>query len=211
MKENALVFNGKAYLSSVRASQLTGYTTDYIGQLCRANRADCKLVGRTWYVEQTSLCGRKVQKRISENSPKGMTVEIKRKGTYTERQKYLVEELSRRSSYIPKNEEQIMFEFDDAPLYPLVSRELPRDLAPKIEMSISSAKESVVSKGIASPIQVHRSYNRSRFTMQGILLPISAVLLFAVATFGLEATYSYSDSDGLTRGVQVVSASEISL
>lgn len=207
MKENALVFNGKAYVSSVRASQLTGYTTDYIGQLCRANRADCRLVGRTWYVEQTSLCGRKVQKRISENSPRGMVVEIKRKGTYTERQKYLVEELSKRSSFIPKNEEQIMFEYDDAPLYPMVSKDLPQ----KTESLVSPVETVPVKREILSPIQVRHTPRSVRFTMQGILLPAAAVLLFAIATFGLEATYSYSDSEGLTRGVQVVSASEISL
>ncbi len=211
MKENALVFNGKAYVSSVRASQLTGYTTDYIGQLCRANRADCRLVGRTWYVEQTSLCGRKVQKRISENSPKGMTIEIRRKGTYTDRQKYLVEELSRRSSYIPKNEEQIVFEYDDAPLFPAVSKELPVESLKKVEPAKTYVEVPSVKRDILSPIQTRHISRRGKFAIQGILLPVSAVLLFAIATFGLEATYSYSDKDGLTRGVQVVSASEISL
>lgn len=207
MKENALIFNGKAYVSSVRASQLTGYTTDYIGQLCRASRADCKLVGRTWYVEQASLCGRKAQKRISEVSPRGIVREIQRKGTYTERQRYLVEELSKRSSYIPKNEEMILFEYDDAPLYPLVSK----DHYLKIEREVPVTLSKVVDEPIISPIQYPTRPLRVGFSMQGILLPVTAILLFAIATFGLEATYSYSDKEGLTRGVQVVSASEIYL
>ncbi len=31
------------------------YTSDYIGQLCRARKVDAQLVGRTWYVNRTSL------------------------------------------------------------------------------------------------------------------------------------------------------------
>ena len=31
------------------------YTTDYIGQLCRAGKVEAKLIGRTWYVHAPSL------------------------------------------------------------------------------------------------------------------------------------------------------------
>lgn len=31
------------------------YTSDYIGQLCRARKVDAQLVGRTWYVNRVSL------------------------------------------------------------------------------------------------------------------------------------------------------------
>lgn len=50
-----LVIAGKQYVSSKRASQMTGYTKDYIGQMCRAGKLDSKLVGRNWYVEPRSL------------------------------------------------------------------------------------------------------------------------------------------------------------
>ena len=47
--------NGKSYVkASVLARQL-GYTSDYIGQLCRGNKVDAKLVGRSWYVEKKSI------------------------------------------------------------------------------------------------------------------------------------------------------------
>ena len=48
-------FNGKKYLSSKKAAKLTGYTHDYIGQLCRAKKVDGKLVGRTRYVDIDAL------------------------------------------------------------------------------------------------------------------------------------------------------------
>ncbi|MBY0309568.1 hypothetical protein K2Q16_00245 [Patescibacteria group bacterium] len=46
----------------VKASVLAkrhNYTTDYIGQLCRARKVDAHLVGRTWYVFPASLDGHK--------------------------------------------------------------------------------------------------------------------------------------------------------
>jgi hypothetical protein len=47
-----LIFAGNKYISSKRASKLTGYTTDYIGQMCRGDKMDCRLVGRNWYINE---------------------------------------------------------------------------------------------------------------------------------------------------------------
>lgn len=54
-----LEFGGKIYISSKRAAQISGYAKDYIGQLCRADKLDCKLVGRTWYVREESIYSHK--------------------------------------------------------------------------------------------------------------------------------------------------------
>lgn len=45
-----LDLDGKRYMKVSSAARETGYTADYIGQLCRARKIDAKLVGRTWYV-----------------------------------------------------------------------------------------------------------------------------------------------------------------
>lgn len=50
-----LFFGTEKFISSKRASKLTGYTTDYVGQLCRAEKIKSKLVGRNWYVNEISL------------------------------------------------------------------------------------------------------------------------------------------------------------
>ncbi len=50
-----LTLEGKNYLSSKRAAQITGYAKDYVGQLCREGRIEARLVGRNWYVLETSL------------------------------------------------------------------------------------------------------------------------------------------------------------
>ncbi len=43
------------YITSSRAAQLSGYSQDYVGQLCRNSRIDCKRVSGEWQVSLTSL------------------------------------------------------------------------------------------------------------------------------------------------------------
>lgn len=50
-----LIFAGNKYISSKRASKITGYTTDYIGQMCRGEKLDCRLVGRNWYINEKDI------------------------------------------------------------------------------------------------------------------------------------------------------------
>ena len=50
-----LEFDGKTYVSSKRAAQITGYAKDYVGQLCREGRVQARLVGRNWYVLESSI------------------------------------------------------------------------------------------------------------------------------------------------------------
>ncbi len=51
----SLTLEGKEYISSKRAAKISGYTKDYIGQLCRANVLPAKMVGRSWYIEEGAL------------------------------------------------------------------------------------------------------------------------------------------------------------
>lgn len=50
-----LELQGKKYISSKRASELTGYAKDYIGQLARGNKVPATRVGRAWYVEEEAI------------------------------------------------------------------------------------------------------------------------------------------------------------
>jgi len=45
----------KQYTSSNRASRITGYSRDYIGQLIRSNRIPAHKVGSTWYIDSGAL------------------------------------------------------------------------------------------------------------------------------------------------------------
>ncbi len=50
-----LYFEEKKYISARRASEITGYNSDYIGQLCRGNKIDAKRVGRAWFIGEKSV------------------------------------------------------------------------------------------------------------------------------------------------------------
>jgi hypothetical protein len=52
---NELTIDGKIYISSKKAAEITGYAKDYIGQLCREGHVDARMVGRSWYVLETSI------------------------------------------------------------------------------------------------------------------------------------------------------------
>ncbi|MDR3571056.1 MAG: hypothetical protein P4L81_02565 [Candidatus Pacebacteria bacterium] len=46
---------GKPYISSKRAAELSGYAQDYIGQLARKTLIDARRIGGLWYVSMDSL------------------------------------------------------------------------------------------------------------------------------------------------------------
>ncbi len=48
-------FEGKKYISVKKASQLTSYSRDYIGQLCRGNKIISRRIDRGWYVSEESI------------------------------------------------------------------------------------------------------------------------------------------------------------
>ncbi len=50
-----LFFENKKYIPAKDASRLTGYSKDYIGQLCRGGKVLSKKIGATWYVGEESL------------------------------------------------------------------------------------------------------------------------------------------------------------
>jgi hypothetical protein len=50
-----ITLEGKKYLSSKKSAEFTGYSKDYVGQLCREGRVKARLVGRNWYVLESSI------------------------------------------------------------------------------------------------------------------------------------------------------------
>jgi hypothetical protein len=53
--KHILIFQGKKYISSKRASKVSDYSSDYIGQLCRSGKLDAKMFGHTWFITEESL------------------------------------------------------------------------------------------------------------------------------------------------------------
>lgn len=64
-----VILDGKEYIRSALAAKSLHYTTDYIGQLCRAKKIDARLVGRSWYVHLPSAEDHKSEKKKRKSQP----------------------------------------------------------------------------------------------------------------------------------------------
>lgn len=64
-----IVIDGVGYVSSKRASELSGYAQDYIGQLARGGYIDAKRVGGLWHVSIASLNGYEKNAAINRSRP----------------------------------------------------------------------------------------------------------------------------------------------
>lgn len=65
--KDTLILQNRILISAKRAVSISGYSPDYIGQLCRENKLDCKMVGRSWFVTEDSLL--KHRQLSSQESP----------------------------------------------------------------------------------------------------------------------------------------------
>ena len=63
MADEELYFSGKKFISLKRASEISGYVKDYIGQLCRADKIEARRVGRDWFVNFDNLVAYKNKKK----------------------------------------------------------------------------------------------------------------------------------------------------
>ncbi|MDB5239111.1 MAG: hypothetical protein JWO00_446, partial [Candidatus Parcubacteria bacterium] len=53
--KSSISVNGRQYISASRASEITKYSRDYIGQLCRAGKVPATMVVRSWFVDLDAL------------------------------------------------------------------------------------------------------------------------------------------------------------
>lgn len=146
------------------------YTSDYIGQLCRAKKVDAQLVGRSWYVNPNSLADHKSGRynKVESTKPKtkvskedeAVEVKIKRIDVSAPVTKNAI----RMSSRTPSQESNfakrvvwkpIKYESDEGALYPQMREEIPNaripvELAGSTEITISKATK--ITNLVAEPL-----------------------------------------------------------
>lgn len=66
---NELDINGKKYVKASVLAKNLGYTSDYVGQLCRAGKVEAAQVGRSWFVAADSLTSHR-KERVRSNHVK---------------------------------------------------------------------------------------------------------------------------------------------
>lgn len=151
---DTVVHDKKEYKKLAVLADEFGYTTDYIGQLCRAGKVEARLVGRAWYVLPESLKLHKKnryqetsEKRIQEenevipekNYEKRVDVEVQRTKKTTKIHRDF------HGNYQPVN---ISYESDQDALIPTVKKPDPKpasvvpDVAATIKVHQKAAKRN---------------------------------------------------------------------
>ncbi|MES3031029.1 MAG: hypothetical protein V4697_01295 [Patescibacteria group bacterium] len=59
--KDTLILQDKIYISAKRVHEIFGYTSDYVGQLCRAGKLEARMVGRSWFVTEKSVADHKIE------------------------------------------------------------------------------------------------------------------------------------------------------
>ena len=59
VRDDTFTYDGTEYIATSRASALTGYAQDYIGQLAREGDVEARKVGRRWFVAKQTLLAHK--------------------------------------------------------------------------------------------------------------------------------------------------------
>ncbi len=75
--ESGIFSEGKEYISASRVSKQVGYSSDYLGQLCRAKKLPGKLIGRTWYIDLQSAIEYKQVQQLAKKKNFSKNAEVK--------------------------------------------------------------------------------------------------------------------------------------
>ena len=83
MKDN-LILQDKNYISAKRASELVGYTRDYVGQLSREGKIDSRMVGRSRFISEESILNHKSLNALNNKKNAELLLINKRSGQTTQ-------------------------------------------------------------------------------------------------------------------------------
>ena len=153
-----ITVDGEEYTKASILAELFGYTSDYIGQLCRANKVDAKLVGRSWYVNEYSL-GKHKDTRYEALRANEITnkINVNYDAGLSNIPKVLIRptlsKLTKRSFHNPMNFNLVqreslplaVYEHDDYELVPQSKVTKENTLAVKVPVALSSAVEVPIS------------------------------------------------------------------
>src|SRR3989344_3028185 len=152
--DKVLTFEGEKYISAKEAAKTFGYTSDYVGQLCRAQKINARLVGRSWYVLEKDLSNHKNSHHNAPTKDQSKNIKSTKKFTVDDLASDVRNELSIiRENKISRVDElgihEILYSKDDQPLLPKIEKKI--DLESARFVALESVRESVAKKKIRSP------------------------------------------------------------
>lgn len=134
-----LEVGGKKYISSKRASEITAYAKDYIGQLARAGKVPGTRFGRAWFVDEEALL-RYLGTSTNETSVDEPVVAA---GTRTERKALLTHHLISPTT-LPKTWSDVKYIEDSSELFPVLVPRIAEERPPFEEAVAPLSSSSVI-------------------------------------------------------------------
>ncbi len=116
--------NGENYVKASSLARELGYTSDYVGQLCRGKQVASKLIGRTWYVNEASLRAHK-EGRYRSTAQKSRN-EVRKAVT-------IMNSAESGPNYLRRLNLASSYETDEAPLYPSLQKSSGPEMASEIK------------------------------------------------------------------------------
>jgi hypothetical protein len=142
--------NGVSYEKASLLAKEFKYTSDYIGQLCRAKKVEAQLIGRTWYVNRSSLENHRATKYGKNKNPldeKTFEYSVKINKSRIDVEPFLKRNVAKMIDSKSKNFQKRMdwnpvkYESDQSELLPTISIQ-PR----KINVDLADAKKIRIDK-----------------------------------------------------------------
>jgi hypothetical protein len=183
-----IVIDNERYVPVKTAADFTGYTADYIGQLCRGEKIAARRLGRAWYVSVESLLSYKQSQQESEESlPEQKETKIEPIGGKREREfaQNSDEKAARRDIF--KESAFVVYHKDERPLIPVLNFSLENtrgedEIKPVLEEKEASRPDEVNTEASQKPTSLPLS------GAQPLFLPMLKSLTSMIGRMALVAT-----------------------
>lgn len=150
-----LELDGKRYLKAAAAARELGYTSDYVGQLCRSGKIDAHLVGRSWYVNEESIRSHKAgtHRSTQAKTKEALKEEIQERAKERHVAVKAAEAVSsaKHNFYAKLTPKKVKYDEDRSELIPILSeKERSHAAGTKIDVHIAGAEKLEVEKKTSS-------------------------------------------------------------
>ena len=199
-----LQISGRKYISSKRASEITGYAKDYVGQLARGEKVPATRVGRAWYVDEEAIKKHAAITPQEEIAPTAVPKSVEYKPVF-------------QPVHLPKTWSAVRYEDDDRALFPVLQANLDAlekgeetsvVTVRKIETPIVKKAEPtvVIAPKVDQAVSIPRR-KHNRFVPKTLVFASVFLLAFVVASLFLssESDFTFKGGDRYVANVSFAS------
>lgn len=167
-----VTLDGKRYISAKRAAEISEYSNDYIGQLCRSGKIEATRIGRNWYVEEASILGHKNSSQSDVKSDESTLGDTSESFVYKEP-----------SGNIARSIKQSLavYSADESPLLPVL-KDVNTERGNFVPIRVEEPKDDEVD---TNNIPVSLAPRKQIFPLVTIWKTVVISIIFLIVSFGV--------------------------